>query len=67
VRVAGDGDLVGVLRVHARRDDPTVADPPPSAVEVAAWERMMSTADLTVYVAELGGAGVGTASWARHR
>jgi len=35
----------------------------PSEVEFASWARMMSTADLTVYVADVGGRLVGTATF----
>jgi GNAT superfamily N-acetyltransferase len=62
VRPAGDGDLAGVLGVHARRDDAAGTPAPPTARERATWDRIVATPDLTVYLAERGGEAVGTAS-----
>ncbi len=62
MRAAGRDDLLAVLGVHARRDRPDSVVPDPSMVEVVAWERMMASPDLTVYLAERGGVAVGTAS-----
>ena len=62
VRVAGRGDLATLLSIHAahRADMPSID--PPSQAEEATWDRMMSTEDLTVYLADLGGEAVGTAT-----
>jgi ribosomal protein S18 acetylase RimI-like enzyme len=60
VRTANPGDVQPVLDVHAEhgsRPDQTA-----SAVEIETWHRMMATPDLSVYVAELDGAVVGTAT-----
>jgi GNAT superfamily N-acetyltransferase len=62
VRPAGVGDLVAVLGVHARRDDAGGTTAPPTGRQRATWDRIMATADLTVYLAERGGEAVGTAS-----
>lgn len=51
-----------MLSVHARRDP---VDPPPvraSTVEVATWTHMLAVPGLSVYLAELDGHAVGTAS-----
>lgn len=62
VRLAGRDDLLAVLSVHARRDDPAAPTPVSSSREMAAWDRMTASPDLTVYLAEFGGVAVGTAS-----
>jgi GNAT superfamily N-acetyltransferase len=62
VRLAGPADLLALLGVHARRDS---AETPPleaSKVEVETWAQMLSVPGLTVYLAELEGETVGTAS-----
>ena len=62
VRTAGPEDLPAVLGFHARRDH--VADVPSSAsdLEVQTWMRMMRSESLTVYLAEVNGQVVGTAT-----
>jgi len=62
VRLAGPKDLLAVLGVHARRDS---ADSPPlsaSRIEIDTWSHMLAVPGLTVYLAELEGDTVGTAS-----
>jgi GNAT superfamily N-acetyltransferase len=62
VRLAGPEDLLAVLGVHARRDS---ADSPPlkaSKIEADTWTHMLAVPGLTVYLAELDGDTVGTAS-----
>jgi GNAT superfamily N-acetyltransferase len=62
VRFAGPEDLLAALGVHARRDS---ADSPPlraSKVELDTWTHMLAVPGLSVYLAELGGDTVGTAS-----
>lgn len=60
VRPATDRDLLGVMRVLDRRPD--LPEDALSTAQRAAWQRMMATGDLTVYVAELDGEIVGTTS-----
>ncbi|MEU8136955.1 GNAT family N-acetyltransferase [Streptodolium elevatio] len=62
VRTAGPDDLLAVLAVHAGRDPG--GRPPRSAsrAEERTWARMLRSDELTVYVAELGGEPVGTAT-----
>ena len=62
VRPAGRDDLLAVLAVHAQRDARREATLAASAVERATWERMMASRDLVVYLAELHGEPVGTAT-----
>lgn len=62
IRAAEAGDLAAVLMVHeAHRPEGRDAGHP-SDRELATWQRMMSTRDVTVYLAELDGRPVGTAS-----
>jgi GNAT superfamily N-acetyltransferase len=62
IRAAEAGDLAVVLAVHeAHRPEGRDAGHP-SDREAATWQRMMSTRDLTVYLAELDGHPVGTAT-----
>jgi GNAT superfamily N-acetyltransferase len=61
VRVADDDDIDAVLRVHAAHD-PAARSGVTSDRDAATWERMRRTPDLSVYLAELDGAPVGTAS-----
>jgi hypothetical protein len=59
IRIAGA--LGAVLTVHARKDRrhcPVTASDPESQT----WARMMHTADLRVYLADIDGTPVGTAS-----
>jgi GNAT superfamily N-acetyltransferase len=62
VRTACPGDLLAVLGVHGRRDEhgrpPTVA----SKIESQTWGHMFSVPGLHVYLAELDGDAIGTAS-----
>lgn len=58
VRVAGEFDLDRVLAVHEAHD-PSRAR---TGAEFATWERMQRTPDLTVYLAEIDGEPIGTAS-----
>ena len=56
VRVAEDSDLTSILDLRPEFR----ASGPPTAKEVATWQRMMTTDDLTVYVATVAGEVVGT-------
>ena len=62
VRSAGPADLVALLRVYAQRDQGGVLPSAASEVEQQTWARMMATANLTVYLAEVDGNTVGTAT-----
>jgi GNAT superfamily N-acetyltransferase len=62
VRHAGSGDLERVLAVHAAHAPGRREPGPPTPAERATWERMVATADLTVYLTELGDEPVGTAT-----
>lgn len=62
IRVAGDRDLDGVLSVHGTHDPSMRGTGGPSELQAETWERMQRTADLTVYLAEIGRVPVGTAS-----
>jgi GNAT superfamily N-acetyltransferase len=58
IRTAGPDDLEAVLAVHAGQGSRPAG--PASEREGEAWRRMMATADLTVYVADVDGETVGT-------
>jgi GNAT superfamily N-acetyltransferase len=60
VRRACADDFLGVVRVLAR--DPTLTDDALSEGQRMAWQRMMATADLKVFVADLEGEIIGTTS-----
>jgi GNAT superfamily N-acetyltransferase len=60
VRRCGVDDLEAVREIHARQQNR--AGGRPTVVEVATWARMMRTDGLFVYLAELDGAPLGTAS-----
>lgn len=63
IRPASAADLTAVLRILAERPDGTgPATAEPSGREKAAWERVMATRELTVYLAEDGTETAGTAS-----
>jgi GNAT superfamily N-acetyltransferase len=62
IRAAQSGDLMAVLSVHARRDTGGVFRMTSTEIERQTWKRMMEIPGLGVYVAELGGDVVGTAS-----
>ena len=62
VRTAQRRDLLALLRVYAQRDSDTPLPDAPSDLQVRVWERIMSTADLRVYLAELNDEPVGTAT-----
>ena len=62
VRIAGDGDLLAMLRVLAQGGDDREPPDAPTERETAAWARMMATPDLRVYVGEVDGEIVGTAT-----
>jgi GNAT superfamily N-acetyltransferase len=62
VRTARPEDLVAVLRVYAQRDAGGRLPDAASDLERTTWIRMMATRDLTVYLAEVGGEPVGTAT-----
>lgn len=62
VRAAGRGDLLAILGVYAQRDSDVQLPDAASDREAQVWQRMMSTPDLTVYVAEIEGVAVGTAT-----
>lgn len=60
VRTAGRDDLQAVLDVHARQGSRPAG--PPSRPERDTWARMMALDGLSVYVAEVDGVLVGTAT-----
>jgi GNAT superfamily N-acetyltransferase len=60
VRVAVPEDLQDVLDIHAEQGNRP--DGTASAIEMETWHRMMATPDLSVYLAELDGALIGTAT-----
>jgi hypothetical protein len=60
VRPAESGDLEGVLALHRRQDGR--GHGPPSRLERETWREMTATPGLTVYLAEIGGQVVGTAT-----
>ena len=63
-RVADNRDLLQVLQVLSRADEgrrPWPTEPKPD--EIAMWDRMMSTDEVSVYVAEIDGELVGTATF----
>ncbi|WP_329426407.1 GNAT family N-acetyltransferase [Streptosporangium sp. NBC_01495] len=62
VRTAFPEDLPAVLRVHAQRDSGDDGPGPISDLERQTWMRMMRSVDLTVYLAEVDGQVVGTAT-----
>lgn len=64
VRTAVSEDLLAVLQVLSRSDEGRRPWPSePTEVERAMWDRMMSTDDVTVYVAEFERQLVGTATF----
>lgn len=64
VRPAERDDLLQVLQVLSRADEGRRPWPTePTSNEVDMWERMMATDDVTVYVADLDGELVGTATF----
>ncbi|MGR6998831.1 N-acetyltransferase family protein [Yinghuangia aomiensis] len=62
VRAAGAEDLLAVLGVHARRDPGGDVPRSASEVERLTWERVTRSEELTVYLAEVDGEPVGTAT-----
>lgn len=62
VRLAGPEDLRAVLGVHARRDSGESPLLEASKTEVETWRQMLAVPGLAVYLAELDGDTVGTAS-----
>ncbi|MGA3147729.1 MAG: GNAT family N-acetyltransferase [Acidimicrobiales bacterium] len=62
VRRAGRLDLLAVLGVHARRDPDGSPPRRASEIEGETWAHMLEVPGLSVYLAELNGQTVGTAS-----
>src|SRR5262249_30869233 len=62
VRAASPEDLPAVLGLHARRDQGGEEPRSASDLEGQTWMRMMRSENLTVYVAEVNGQIVGTAT-----
>lgn len=62
VRPASPEDLLSVLRVHARRDSDGQLPVTASEVEGEMWAHMFEVPGLSVYLAEIDGDAVGTAS-----
>jgi GNAT superfamily N-acetyltransferase len=61
VRRADRGDLGGLVRLHHSQENPAIPPPEtPSELQVATWQQMMATPNLTIYVAEQNGEVVGT-------
>ena len=61
-RVAGPEDLPAVLSIHAAHNPGMRGIGPPSPEERSTWDRMMDNAELTVYLSEIDGEPVGTAT-----
>ena len=62
IRNADSEDLDVVLRILALGGSEGLAPQPPSELELQTWNRMMHSQDLTVYLSEIDGEGVGTAA-----
>ena len=62
IRQATHDDLLAVLRVHAHRDPGGSAPERATRVQTATWDLMMGRNGLTLYLAEIGGVAVGTAT-----
>ncbi|HEY5873914.1 MAG TPA: GNAT family N-acetyltransferase, partial [Ilumatobacteraceae bacterium] len=62
IREATDDDLLAVLRVHAHRDRGGTAPQRATPAQTATWDLMMRRDGLTLYLAEIDGAPVGTAT-----
>jgi GNAT superfamily N-acetyltransferase len=62
IRAAGPDDLLAVLGVHARHDPGGQIPTSATDRERQTWDRMTASPDLTVYLAEVDGTSVGTAS-----
>jgi len=62
VRTANLADLDAVLRVLALGGSGGLTPGPPSEMELRTWDRMMSSAEMTVYLSESDGEAIGTAA-----
>ena len=62
IRHATDDDLLAVLRVHAHRDPGGTVPERATRVQTATWDLMMCRDGLTLYLAEIGGIAIGTAT-----
>jgi len=62
VRKADLGDLDAVLRVLALGGSGGLTPQPPSELELRTWDRMMRSAELTVYLSESDAEAIGTAA-----
>ncbi len=62
IRPTTHDDLLAVLRVHAHRDPGGTAPEQATRVQTATWDLMMGRDGLTLYLAEIGGVAVGTAT-----
>jgi GNAT superfamily N-acetyltransferase len=62
IRNADLEDLDAVLRILAVGGSEGLTPQPPSELELRTWDRMMHSDDLTVYLSEIDGEGVGTAA-----
>jgi GNAT superfamily N-acetyltransferase len=62
IRTADSGDLDAVLRVLALGGSDGLAPQPPSELELQTWDRMMHSAELSVYLSEIDGEAIGTAA-----
>jgi GNAT superfamily N-acetyltransferase len=62
VRLAGQRDLLAVLGIHARRESDGSPPERVSEIEGETWGYMLETSGMYVYLCELNGEAVGTAS-----
>jgi GNAT superfamily N-acetyltransferase len=62
IRPTTHDDLLAVLRVHAHRDPGGTAPEQATRVQTETWDLMMGRDGLMLYLAEIGGVAVGTAT-----
>jgi GNAT superfamily N-acetyltransferase len=62
IRTAVNGDLIAVLAVHAHRDPGGTSPDSATPLQTETWKLMMDRAGLTIYLAEMDGVAVGTAT-----
>lgn len=62
IRAAGPGDLLAVLAIHGQGASAGVCPEGATDLQQRTWARMQRSEDLTVYLAEIDGNAVGTAT-----
>jgi GNAT superfamily N-acetyltransferase len=62
IRKAAAGDLLAVLRVHGHRDPGGVTPVVATPAQTVTWDLMLGRQGLTLYLAEIDGVAVGTAT-----